>query len=340
MNGINLARFDYDYDTTWAAFFLDSDQNVYSRYGGRDETSPEARLTKESLLQTMREVLEVHAARQARGKGKIDDLIQPIPERETTPEDIPLLRANHRGCVHCHQVQEYRLLQAFHYREFSRDNLFRFPLPENLGIKFDRAHGHRVAEIRADSVADQAPLLAGDVITCVNDVPVHSEEDVRWALHRAADDKPLVLTATRVSKTTPPNTITWQFELTPPANWRQTELWWRKSLRSVPFSLGFLGFMLARDETRAAGAPEGGLAIRVASLRGEGLATALELKTGDLIISLAGDNRPRSLDQFKSDLLRKYIPGDMVKLTVLRDGRTLELSGKFPKWHSTETTVP
>lgn len=340
MNGINLARFDYDYDTTWAAFFLDADLNVYSRYGGRDETSPESRLTKESLLQTMREVLDVHTQRQARGKGKIDDLVQPIPEVETTPEDIPLLRANHRGCVHCHQVQEYRQLQAFHYGKFTRENLFRFPLPENLGLKFDRAHGHRVAEIDEKSELAKLPLLAGDVITRVNDVPVHSEEDVRWALHHAAEDKPIVLTATRPSKTTPSQTLIWQLELTPPANWRQTELWWRKSLRSVPFSLGFLGFKLAADETRAAGAAEGGLAIRVASLRGEGLATALELKTGDLIISLAGDNRSRTLDQFKSDLLRKYVPGDTVKLNVLRDGRTLELSGKFPPWRTEETTVP
>ena len=35
MNHVDLARFEFDYDTTWTSFFLDADLNVYSRYGGR-----------------------------------------------------------------------------------------------------------------------------------------------------------------------------------------------------------------------------------------------------------------------------------------------------------------
>src|SRR5689334_10661442 len=66
MNGVDLARFEFDYDTTWQAFFLDRDLNIYSRYGGRDEKSADGRQSKESLLVTIREVLDVHARRQAR----------------------------------------------------------------------------------------------------------------------------------------------------------------------------------------------------------------------------------------------------------------------------------
>ena len=50
MNGVNLRRFDFDYDVTWNGFFLDEDLNVYSRYGGRDDGEPEDRLSKASLL--------------------------------------------------------------------------------------------------------------------------------------------------------------------------------------------------------------------------------------------------------------------------------------------------
>src|SRR5262245_65884185 len=70
MNGVDLARFEFDYDTTWQGFFLDADLNSYSRYGGRDETSADGRQSKESLLTTMREVLEVHQRRRERADGQ------------------------------------------------------------------------------------------------------------------------------------------------------------------------------------------------------------------------------------------------------------------------------
>src|SRR5579872_1503813 len=123
MNGIDLGRFDFDYDTTWQAFFLDADLGVYSRYGGRDETSADGRLSIESLLTTMREVLEIHERRSAPAARSDLDL-QPHSGKTTTPEDIPLLKAAHQGCVHCHQVQEYRLLQAYHDGHFKPQQLF------------------------------------------------------------------------------------------------------------------------------------------------------------------------------------------------------------------------
>src|SRR5436189_2578241 len=140
MNGVDLARFEFDYDTTWQAFFLDADLSVYSRYGGRDETSADGRLSKDSLLTTMREVLEVHSRRNER-TGRVDLDLHPRPGKATIPEEIPLLKAAHQGCVHCHQVQEYRLLQAFHDGRFERQLVFGFPLPESVGIRFDRDHG-------------------------------------------------------------------------------------------------------------------------------------------------------------------------------------------------------
>ncbi|MFM9964347.1 MAG: thioredoxin family protein, partial [Planctomycetaceae bacterium] len=61
---MDVARFEFDFDTTWAGFFTDSKLRIYSRYGGRDEHEPEARLSKASLLQTMRESLAAHHAAQ------------------------------------------------------------------------------------------------------------------------------------------------------------------------------------------------------------------------------------------------------------------------------------
>src|SRR6185369_16413138 len=156
---------------------------------------------------------------------------------------MPLLRANHRGCIHCHQVQEYRLLQTFAYGTFQRDDLFRYPLPENVGLMFDRDHGHRIAEILPGSAAAKAALQTGDVITRVNGIPIHSEEDTRWALHRASENKPITLAVSRPSKTTAATDLV-NIELNPQPGWRQTELGWRKSLRSIPVPWGFLAYSL------------------------------------------------------------------------------------------------
>ncbi|MCY2965301.1 MAG: thioredoxin family protein, partial [Planctomycetota bacterium] len=142
MNGVDLARFDFDYDNTWQAFFLDADLNVYGRYGGREASAPEARLSKESLVQTMGEVLEAFERRKKNPAGPAaDQEVHPAPAKSKKPADFPLLKANHSGCVHCHQVQEFRLLQSFADGAFDKQLLFPFPLPENVGLRFDRDHG-------------------------------------------------------------------------------------------------------------------------------------------------------------------------------------------------------
>ena len=364
MNGVDLARFEFDYDTTWQAFFLDADLNVYSRYGGRDEESADGRHSRESLLTTMREVLEVHERRKAgeglvsreapgeghplsgappgnreAGRRKSTDDLHPSPGKPTTPEDIPLLKRGHQGCVHCHQIQEFQILQAFHDKMFSRDQLFGFPLPDNLGIRFDRAHGHKIESIIPDSAADKAGLLAGDVVSRVDNVPVHSEQDVRWALHRAEENgKPLIAVVRSAPDAAVARTL--RFELAPQRGWRQTELGWRRSLRSVPFPVGCLAYPLGREERRKAGLPDDRLAIKVLSLRGKGLASSVGLLKGDLIVAHDGNQSSRSFEEFKSDLLRRYDPGDSVRLTVLREGETIELEGPFPDWQTTDTSVP
>jgi len=343
MNGVDLARFEFDYDTTWQAFFLDADLGIYSRYGGRDETSADGRLSKESLLTTMREVLEAHE-RRGKPSGHSDLDLQPAAPQATTPEEIPLLKASHQGCVHCHQVQEYRLLQAWHDGRFDRRQLFGFPLPESIGIRFDRAHGHKIAEVIKGSPAGQAGLLAGDIVTRAGDVPIHSEQDLRWALHRLRESERPNITVQR-SRPAPETGESVVVSLAPGNEWRESELGWRRSLRSAPLPLGFLGYPLGAEERRTAKFADDALAIRVVSIRASStgrpnLAGNLDLRKGDLIVSLAGHEEPRSLDELKSDLIRRFLPGDKIKVTVLREGARIDLEGRFPEWYTSETSVP
>jgi len=338
MNHVDIARFEFDFDTTWSAFFTDADLNIYSRYGGRDENNADSRMSNASLLRTMQEVLEVHPRRLAANDEALRELVHPGPPKKVVPEDMPLLRANHEGCLHCHQVREYTLLQATRDHVFDRRTLFIFPLPENLGMKFERDHGHRVAEVRADSPAEAAGIRAGDVVTRVNDVPVHAEYDVRWALHRAPDEGPLQFTIERPVEGGNPEIR--GLALNPDKNWRTTELSWRKSIRSVPFQAGMIAYGRGPEERAKAGLPPDTMAIRVVSIRGDGLAKNLGLQKEDLIIEVAGRNAERTFEELKSDLLRLYVPGNTVEMTVLRNGERLQLKGEFPPWQTRDTSVP
>jgi membrane-associated protease RseP (regulator of RpoE activity) len=340
MNGVDLARFEFDLDTTWAAFFLDADLNVYSRYGGRDEKSPDSRHSKNSLMQTMREVLELHEARGKRPAAQRDKSeLQPAPVAPRVPEDLTLLRQNHQGCLHCHQVREYGLLEAYHEGKFGREMLFPFPLPENLGILIDRDHGHKARGIAEGSAAERAGLEAEDELLRVNDVPVHSELDFRWALHRAPDDRAIeLLVARRDARTQVRGNRS--LTLWPGEDWKRTRLGWRKSLRSVPVPWGFLAYHVGREERKSDGLPETGLLIRVVSVRGQGFASALNLQKNDFIVAANGQTAEMTLDEFKSEMLETSRPGGLVRLTILRGGNRQEVTGPFPDWHTTETSVP
>ena len=348
MNRVDIARFEFDYDTTWAAFFTDSKLRIYSRYGGRDEHEPESRLSKSSLLQTMRESLAAHKSARAMttgGAGAVPPaapIWHPEPKSSTTPLDIPLLKKGHNGCIHCHQVREYSLLQAYHDQRFDRELLFTFPLPESLGIEIDRAHGHRVAKTRDGSPAADAKLRTGDIVIRCADVPIRSDLDLRWALHRLppTSDRVTLLVDRQVASSDASTVRATELQLSLPAGWRQSELSWRKSSRSVPSDWGFRAAALAKFERREAGLPESGLAIRVLSIKPRGLAKALDLQKGDVITALADDTRERTLDRLRSDMLRRFAPGDEVRLTVRRGEETLELRGNFPAWFIEETTVP
>ncbi|MFP6768706.1 MAG: PDZ domain-containing protein, partial [Planctomycetaceae bacterium] len=237
LGGVNLNRFTFDMDVTWHAFFTDAALNIYSRYGGRDGGEPDARMSISSLLHTMNEVLALHADPAG--------TYQPVTPGRRTPRDIPLLKANHRGCIRCHKAREYQLLQSFHDGRFTRRELFRFPPPETLGLSLHRDHGHRVESVRPKTPAQAAGVRAGDVVTRIGDVPVHSESDIRYALDRTADGQPIQLTVLRPRRFGDPRPQTLSLSLTPKAGWWVNGIGWQKSLRSAPFRTGMRGYSLA-----------------------------------------------------------------------------------------------
>ncbi len=186
MNDVDLALFQFDYDLSWMAFFLNADAHVYSRYGGRDATSDDGRLSIAGLKMTMRRVLEQH---------RISD--QPVRQPHVPKVPSKLFAVNAKQCLHCHQVWEGMRDAQRREGTFQPESLHVYPLPENIGLVLDVDLGNRVRFVWSGSAAARAGLRAGDNLQRVGDVPVLSQADVSWALHNAPAQGSLGIEYTR-----------------------------------------------------------------------------------------------------------------------------------------------
>jgi hypothetical protein len=221
--GADLRRFEFDYDLTWFVFFLNADGTIYGRYGGRDAADPETRISMKGLRYAMDRALEAHNAapppRALAGK----------PERV---EDFEGAK-RHRGCIHCHNVNEFRRAELRAAGKWDRTSVWVYPLPENVGITLDVDAGDRVKAVAPGSAAVKAGLKPGDRIARLNGHTVASFGDASYALHKAPARGAIPVSWVREGKA-----LSGALEV--PEGWRKTNLTWRPSmldiLPSAPFS--------------------------------------------------------------------------------------------------------
>src|ERR1043166_4014771 len=115
-NALDLSLFQFDYDLTFAAFFMNADRTIYGRFGSRSEREDATRdLSIDGFRKALAAALELHKhypANKASLAGK-----QPKPARFKTPDEFPLLHGRFQAkldyegklvqsCMHCHQVRE------------------------------------------------------------------------------------------------------------------------------------------------------------------------------------------------------------------------------------------
>jgi serine protease Do len=211
MNDIDISLFQFDYDLTWVCFFLDGNDRIYSRYGGRDAGHAEGRVSVAGLKHTMEQVLADHSAPATTA-----------PPREPTPAHQVFTRS--RGCMHCHNVWQGLREKARADKAFTRDMLFVYPLPENIGLKLDVIAGNRIREVIPRSPAAHAGMEADDELTKIDATEVRSQGDVMHALHLAPAEGELVLHWRRAG-----HAHRATLEVT--RGWKQTNLAWRASMR-------------------------------------------------------------------------------------------------------------
>jgi membrane-associated protease RseP (regulator of RpoE activity) len=214
MHDVNLKVFDFDYDLTWWAFFINANERVYSRFGGSGDADPASRLSVAGLKHTMRLVLKEHELHRRDPPPPAAAPVRPV--------DLFGMKGN---CMHCHQVNENFYKQE-RPKATQLDRLRFLPLPENLGLTLSVNAGNSITRVAKDSAAERTGLRPGDVLQQVGNTRTLSQGDVMYALKAAPSEGRLTVTFQRDGKPQ-------EQALDLAAGWKQTNLSWRRSVSKL-----------------------------------------------------------------------------------------------------------
>jgi hypothetical protein len=336
-NALDLALFQFDYDLTFAVFLLNADKTIYGRFGSRSDRKDAAKdISMEGFRKALAAALELHKrypANKALLAGK-----QPRPTRFKTPEDFPSLAGKYKptldyegkvvqSCMHCHQIRDAE-------RRFFRDDnipipdtvLYPYPMPNAAGLSLDPKEKAKVTSVAAGSAAEKAGFKVGDEILSLEGQPILSIADVQWVLQNAGEPATLNSEILRGRKRI-------KLALDLAADWRrQSDIAWRTTTWDLRRMAA--GGMVLQDSTaeerRAARLPDDTLALRVNHVGEYGdhaVARRAGFKKDDILVSVDNLTSHMAESELFRYLLQRKMPGEKIRVTLLRDGErmTLEL---------------
>ncbi len=330
-NALDLTRFQFDFDQSWAAFLMDPDLMIYGRFGTRSNRRDESRdISLEGLRLALQEGLKMHCDA-ARLKPALAGK-QVKAARHARPEDYPSLAGKYRprldyaeknvakGCLHCHQIGEAeRLVYRSAAEPIPDEVLYPYPNPRVLGLELDPKAMAAVERVAEGSAAARDGLKAGDRLQTLAGQPLLSIADAQWVLHHAPATGTLDVGVVRDGK---PLALT----LTLREGWRHGDIAWRTTtwdLRRMAFGGMFLEDLTA-EQRREAGLSDKALALRaqhVGQFGNHAVAQRAGARRGDVVVAYDGlDHRLSESDLIAHAVQRKR-PGDSVAITVLREGR-------------------
>jgi serine protease Do len=305
--GANLNLFEFDFDLTWAAFFLNADERIYGRFGGRDASSADSRNTLPGLRYAMTAALEAH---------KTDNAKPPRTEKVLRVEDYAGGRRA-RGCVHCHQVWEFRRDSMMAAGTWNRDDIWVYPLPENIGVTLDKDRGDSIKAVKPSSVAEKAGIKAGDRLRKLNDYPIASFGDAQFALHKAPKSGEIPVTWEHAGKSI-------EAKLQVAEGWRKTNLTWRTSMLSMLPSISLTGDDLTPAQKKALGLDEKRLAFKQEQFVHRE-AKAAGIQPGDIIIGINDLVQNVAMLEFFGYVRQNFLVGDKITINVIRNGKRIDL---------------
>lgn len=323
MRGLDLSLFQFDWDTTFAAMFLNADGTIYARYGTRnsDRKGSADLISIASFRKCMERVLALHAAYPgnkalfAEKKGKA------LAWR--TPEAIPNLASKFKAgdlpkaCIHCHHVTMGIRREAASTKKPLPDNLlWMYPLPDAIGIHIDVDEGNQVASVVKGSAAEKAGLAAGDVIDTFDGQAVTSTADIQWVLQNASDKADFQVGVRRGSEAK-------SLTVSVSGPWKHYDISWRESLWDLRSGISLVP--LSDDERKKAGIGAA-LALKAKFVAPQGNAKKAGFQQDDVLVEVDGKSAAMSEGELLVYLRQKYAPGAKVPMTVQRGGKKVKLT--------------
>ena len=326
VNGVDLAQFQFDYDMTFAVFFMNADGTIYGRFGSRNTTPDGAGelVTIEALRAAMEAALALHKRYPANADA-LKAKIGPAPKFRRA-EQFPKLRkytatVDYRGrangtCIHCHLIhQAERELVRDANRPFPDQLLYKYPMPQAVGLELDPGRRATVRRVDPGSPAAVAKLKAGDEILGAAGQPLISVADFQWVLHHLPDaggDVPL-----KVRRAGAAGDLTLKLD----AGWRKKAAFnWRTSTWDMRrMALGGLVLKPKRSGD--------GLYVDYVGWWGaHNAAKKAGVLKNDEIVEFAGIANPKTEEELIDHVLKTTKKGDRVSLKVRRGGREIGMS--------------
>ena len=205
--------------------------------------------------------------------------------------------------------------------------MWRYPLPENIGLKIERDDGTKVQSVNPGSPAARAGVRPGDLLWYADGQVLTSISDLQWVLHHLSGG------STTLSLKVGRGGSSQQLALRLPANWKKSDFSWRGSMHSLDPKLGFWATPLKQDEMAKRGIKTRGDAYVIKWIN-KGIPAGREIlkagiKHNDVLVEYAGKPIVKDMRHMNADLRINYKVGQRLPLTVMRGGKRIEAQVKL-----------
>lgn len=325
-NDLDLTLFQFDYDLTFAAFFINADRTIYGRFGSRsDRKQAEKDISLEGFRKSLTAALDLHKA-YPKNKSILAGK-QPLPVTAKRPEDYPSLAGKYKptidyegkvaaSCMHCHQVREAeRLSYRSQNKPIPDPVLYPWPMPTVIGLTLGSQEKAKVSDVAAGSPAARAGFKRADEILLLDGQAIISTADVQWVLHNAPASGSLKAVVLRG-----PNSV--NLEIALPQDWRlKNDIAWRATTWDLR-RMATGGLVLKHD-------PGTNLALRVdyvGQYDEHAAGKRAGFKKDDVIVQVDSETRPMTESQLFHFLLQSKFKGDKVPATIIRSDQKMDLT--------------
>lgn len=319
LTGVDIGLFEFDPDSTLYCFIINADEQIYLRYGGRDDSSAEKYFNEDSLHEALELGLDLHKQHAA---GTLEKVERPKP---FYPRDYPEIARDEiakNKCVHCHHLGEARtrLLQSQNKLDKMKD-LWVYPDIERLGFRLDVK---KLLEVEAvEGAAKEAGLRKKDVITHIEAKRVRTFGDLQQFLDEHPHDaQTLKLTVQRKDEPV-------DVEIKLDKWWRVTDIIRRSGTHALEPFPEFWGKPLDKQAKRKLGIDEQEFALEVTKFWVKTNAQNAGLQVGDVVFEVDGITESEYTANPVVWIRLNRNPGDSITIKALRNGKTLEFTFKL-----------